>query len=426
MKRISSLILLLTLVTSLFAQDVTYSEAQQLARDNYPLVKRYDLISRTEQLTLSNVSKQWLPQVQIDAQATWQNRVTEWADGMKGMMEQYGISMKGLKKDQYNVGFSVNQMVYDGGSTSAQRTVAKAQAKVDEAQNTTELYALRERIDEIFFSILLTDGRLLLNEEMQKTLKSNEEKLRKMLGQGTTTQSDVNAMTAELLTTQQQHTELETTRDALLSVLSVFLGKEVHGVIKPSPADVTMGDAANRPELEQYRLQTELVNAQKKTLDSGLMPKVGVFANGYYGYPGYNMFNDMMKHDWSFNVMLGAKVTWDIGSLYTRKNDLAKLQNQRDEIATAQETFLFNNKLQQSQESTTIIGYKRLIQQDDEIVQLRQRVRKAAEAKLDYGIVDVNDLVQEISKENQASINKTLHEVELLKHQYSLATIKGE
>ena len=148
------------------------------------------------------------------------------------------------------------------------------------------------------------------------------------------------------------------------------------------------------------------------------MPKLGVFAQGFYGYPGYNMFEDMMSHDWSWNGMIGARLTWNIGALYTRKNDKAKLQVQRDLTESNREEFLFNNRLEQIQQHESIMRYRKLMADDDEIISLRSAVRKAAESKLSHGIIDVNDLVREINQENAARVQQSMHEIEMLKQIY--------
>jgi hypothetical protein len=148
------------------------------------------------------------------------------------------------------------------------------------------------------------------------------------------------------------------------------------------------------------------------------MPKVGVFAQGFYGYPGLNMFEDMMRHKWSLNGLVGARVTWTIGALYTRKNDKAKLQLQRDMTESSREVFLFNNNLEQIQQNENIERYQKLMAHDGEIISLRQAVRKAAESKLAHGIIDVNDLVREINQENAACVQQSVHEIEMLKEIY--------
>ena len=160
------------------------------------------------------------------------------------------------------------------------------------------------------------------------------------------------------------------------------------------------------------------MKAQEKALNATLMPKVGVFAQGFYGYPGLNMFEDMMRHDWSLNGIVGARLTWNIGALYTRKNDKAKLQLQRDLTESNRNVFLFNNNLEQIQQNENISRYKKLMADDEEIISLRQAVRKAAESKLSHGIIDVNDLVREINAENAARVQQSMHEIEMLKEIY--------
>ena len=156
------------------------------------------------------------------------------------------------------------------------------------------------------------------------------------------------------------------------------------------------------------------------------MPKLGVFAQGFYGYPGYNMFEDMMSRKFSWNGMIGARLTWNIGALYTRKNDRAKLNVQRSMFNVKRETFLFNNYLEQIQQNENIERYKKLMADDDEIISLRSSIRKAAESKLAHGIIDVNDLVKEINNENAAKVQQKVHEIEMLKEIYDQKFTLGE
>ena len=150
------------------------------------------------------------------------------------------------------------------------------------------------------------------------------------------------------------------------------------------------------------------------------MPRLGVFAQSYYGYPGYNLFDDMMSRKFSWNGMIGARISWNIGALYTRKNDKAKIQMQRENAEVSRERFVFDNRLEQIQQSENISRYRKLMEEDDEIIALRSSVRKAAESKLSHGIIDVNDLLKEINNENRARVQQTMHEIEMLKEIYDL------
>ena len=405
-------------------QAQTLDECQKAAEQNYPLIRQYDLIGKTTELTVANIGKGWLPQISASAQATLQSDVVSWPDQMKTMMTGMGIEMKGLKKDQYRVGIDINQTVYDGGAISSQKAIAREQGKVEAAQTEVNIYNVRKRVNEMYFSLLLLNDQILLNRDMEELLAGNERKLASMVKNGTAAESDLQSLKAERLNTLQRTTELESQKRMLQTMLSTFCGIEVTAVGKPDAR--TSEGAGNRPEMRLFDSQLRLADMQEKALNSALMPKLGVFAQGFYGYPGYNMFEDMMSHKWSWNGMIGARLTWNIGALYTRKNDKARLKLQRDMTETSREVFLFNNNLEQIQQNENISRYKRLMADDDEIISLRSAVRKAAESKLSHGIIDVNDLVREINAENAARLQQSMHEICMLKEIYDRQYTIGE
>lgn len=409
---------LVMLPTAIMAQ--TLEECQQAAERNYPLIKQYGLIEKTTQLTVANIQKGWLPQVSASAQATYQSDVMSWPDQMKTMMTGMGTDMKGLTKDQYRVGIDVNQTLFDGGVISSQKAIARQQGKVQEAQTEVQLYNVRKRVNEMYFSLLMLDEQIVLNHNMQELLAGNERKLQAMVKSGTAAESDWQSVKAERLKVMQQATSLESQKRMLTMMLSTFCGIETNIIQKPlvKPENGELMSESHRPELRALDAQIGLLNAQEKALNAALMPKLGVFAQGYYGYPGLNMFEDMMSHKWSLNGIIGARLTWNIGALYTRKNDKAKLQLQRDLTESNREVFLFNNRMEQLQQSEEISRYKQLMNDDAEIISLRAAVRKAAESKLSHGIIDVNDLLREINQENAARVQQSIHEIEMLKEIY--------
>ena len=420
------LFLALTMLPML-ALGQTLDECQQAAEKNYPLIQQYGLIEKTTQLTVANIQKGWLPQVSASAQATYQSDVTAWPDEMKTMMGGMGIDMKGLTKDQYRVGIDVQQTIYDGGVISSQKRIAREQGKVQAAQNEVNIYNVHKRVNEMYFGLLLIDEQIKLNTDLQTLLAGNERKLESMTKRGTAAESDLQSVKAERLNAVQKGTELASQKQMLQRMLSTFCGIEVNNIQKPQvKADggglMSEGRGLmaenHRPELKVLDAQISVLNAQEKALNAALMPKVGVFAQGFYGYPGLNMFEDMMRHKWSLNGIIGARVTWNIGALYTRKNDKAKLQLQRDMTENSREVFLFNNNLEQIQQNENIERYQKLMAHDGEIISLRQAVRKAAESKLAHGIIDVNDLVREINQENAACVQQSVHEIEMLKEIY--------
>ena len=345
---------------------------------------------------------------------------------MKSMMQGMGIDMKGLKKDQYRVGVDISQTVYDGGAISSQKQIAQEQEQVQLAQTEVSLYQVKKRVNEMYFSLLMLEEQMQLNRDLQELLSGNERKLESMVKRGTAAESDWLNVKAERLNVMQQATTLESSQQMLREMLSIFCGLEVKDVQKPDGTSLLASTEGQRPELKLFDAQLRLAEAQEKSLNAALKPRFGLFAQGYYGYPGLNMFEDMMRHQWSLNGIIGARITWNIGALYTRKNDKAKLQQQRLLTESNREVFLFNNRLEQIQQNQEIARYRKLMTDDEEIIQLRSAVRKAAESKLAHGIIDVNDLVREINQENAARVQQKMHELEMLKQIYDNAYTKGQ
>ena len=398
----------------------TLEECQQAAERNYPLIRQYGLIEKTTALTVANIQKGWLPQVLASAQVTYQSDVVAWPDEMRGMLGQMGLNFEGLKKDQYKVGIDVQQTVFDGGAIKSQKEIVRKQGEVQTAQNEVNMYQVRKRVNEMYFGLLLIDEQIKLNADLQELLMQNEKKLSSMLKNGTAAESDYQNIKAERLNVAQQATSLQSQRQALVRMLSTFCGIEMKEAVKPKIVATMSQQTVQRPELKAIDAQLKLADAQEKALDAALMPKLGVFAQGYYGYPGYNMFEDMLSRKFSWNGMIGARLTWNIGALYTRKNDKAKIQLQRETAETSRDVFLFNNNLEQIQQNENIERYRKLMADDKEIITLRSSIRKAAESKLSHGIIDVNDLVKEINNENAARVGQSMHEIQMLKEIYDL------
>lgn len=423
MKKI--MISLALIMLSSVSRAQTLEECQQAAEKNYPLIKQYGLIAKTTQLTVKNIQKGWLPQVTASAQATYQSAVTAWPESMQTMYQQMGLDMKGLRKDQYKIGVDLQQTIYDGGAISSQRNIAQQEGKVEEAQTETNLYQVRRRVNEMYFSLLLLNEQIQLNEDVKALLQSSEKKLSAMVKSGTAATSDLDNVRAERLSVEQQNENLKQQKLMLQRMLSVFCGLEVNNTQKPTPIQIA-SPVNNRPEIRLYNSQLELTEAKEKALDTQLRPKLGLFAQGFYGYPGLNMFEDMMNRKWSLNGIVGIKLSWNVSALYTHKNDKAKLNAQREMIENAREVFLFNNKLEEIQQSENISRYQTMMKSDDEIIVLRTNVRKAAESKLAHGIIDVISLLREINNENAAKTQQTIHEIDMLKEMYNLKYTNNE
>lgn len=412
-------LLLLSVLSVLFpaVRAQSLEECRQAAEHNYPIIRQYDLIARTTELTVRNIQKAWFPQISVTAQGSYQNKVTAWPENLQGLFSQMGLQLQGLSRDQYKVGIDVRQTLFDGGTIGSRREIARGEGAVQAAQTEVDLYKIGQRVHEMYFGLLLLDEQLRLNADANALLRSNEAQLAAMLKSGTASAGDFENVKAERLSAEQQQTELLSQRQTLQRLLSLFCGIPVDSIRRPAVPNLPSGEN-KRPELRFFDRRLQLTDAQEKALDAQLLPQLGFFAQGYYGNPGLNLFEDMMKRRWSWNGIAGLKLTWNLSALYTHRNEKSKLRVQRELIENARQLFLFNNRLDETQQSENVRRFREIAQRDGEIIALRTAVRKAAESKLAHGVIDVNGLLREINKENAAKTQQAIHEIDMLKAMY--------
>lgn len=420
MKRIALLCGCLLAGLSAGAQ-VTLDECRRLARKHYPEIRQYDLVRRTEEYTLSNARRAWLPQLSLAAQATWQTEVPSFPNALAGMLAQQGIDMPGMNKDQYIAALELNQTLWDGGKSEADKRIARAEAAEQARSADVDLYALQGRVDNLFFGILLLDERIAQTRLTLDLLRSNLEKVRALQRNGVAMQSDADAVEAELLTVNQQLTQVTASRDSYRRMLEIFTGRPLDGERLERPdASEPRSMESSRPELALFDATADKLTAQERLVKAATRPCFGLFAQGYYGYPGMDYFQSMMSPDWSWNAMAGVKMSWNFGAYYTRKNSLAKLRTAKEQVEVQREIFLFNTRLQTAEESGDIARLRKALADDDRIVALRRSVREAAESKLRNGVIDTDDLLRKITDEAAAATARSAREIELLKTIYEL------
>ncbi len=400
----------------IFAQ-VTIESCYQKAQTNYPLIKQYGLIEKTKEYNLSNANKGYLPQVTFSGKATYQSDVTELPIDFSQLGIQ-GVSISPLSKDQYSATIDVNQTVWDGGAIKSQKEGVRTSAEVEKRSNEVTIYSINERVNQLFFGILLTDAQIEQNQLLQADLQRSCDQINSYIQNGIANQSDLDAIRVELIKAQQNKVRFVNTKKAYTDMLSQLIGEPLSAntqFVKPE-AIRPGAQTINRPELDLYAAQINNFEAKNREITSGLMPRLGLFATGGYGKPGLNM----LENDFSAYYIAGAKLTWNIGSFYTLKNNRKKIQNSINSVMTQRETFLFNTQLDVTQKDNTINSYFDQLKYDDEIIALRNSIKRASEAKIANGTLSGTDLSRDINAEQMAIQDKILHEMELLHAIYDL------
>lgn len=411
------------LCAALTAQaQLTLEECCRLAREHYPEIRKYDLIRQTEEYTLANANRAYLPQIGFSAQASWQTAVPTLPGVLTDMLAQQGVEMPGLKQDQYRVAVDVSQSLWDGGQTRAEKQLAAAEAAEQRRTTDVDLYAVEGRVKELFFGILALEEQVAQIGLTQALLQSNLDKLRALQREGAAMPSDGDAVEAELLAAGQRRAQAEASEASFRRMLALFtgLGSGDETLVRPEVCDPPADYTPQRPELALFEASAARLDTEQQRIKSASRPRFGLFIQGYYGYPGMDYFESMRSSDWTWNAMAGIRMTWNFGAYYTRRNSLEKIRTIRRQVDLQRDIFLFNTRLQSTEESGEIARLRRALADDDRIVALRRSVREAAEAKLRNGIIDTNDLLRKITDEAAATLNRSAREIELLKAIYDL------
>lgn len=420
MKKVIITLLAAILHICCYAQ-ITIDYCLEKAEHNYPLINRYSLVEKTKNIQLSDINKSWLPRISLYAQTTVQNIVPEFPEALENALAQMGQETKGLGHIQYKTGIDLSQTVWDGGAAKAQRNIQRASSMESEASIAVQMYAMKEKVMNLFFGILLMDEQIAQTENTVTLLQANHNLMTSMFTNGVAMQSDVDMIEAQILTLSQQLTEANNAMESYRNLLALYIGESLDGktLIKPN-ADIPSDYKSARPEISLFDARLQLNRAKEESIGVSVMPKIGLFAQAYYGYPGFNYFESMMKRDLSFNFLAGVKVSWNIDAFYTKKNSRKNLAIASEIIENDREVFLFNTRLQTKSQTNVITGLKKVIADDSKIISLRQNVRHAAESQLRNGVIDATALLSKITAENQARLAARYHEIQLIQNIYQL------
>jgi outer membrane protein TolC len=402
-------ICLLYSTQALAQEPLTLDKCYELATKNYPLIKQRELISKSGAYSVENAGKGYLPQLSFSGQATYQSDVVHFP--LPGLPQ--------LSKDQYKVQAEISQTLYDGGSIHYQKELSKAATATQEQQLEVNLYAVKDRVSQLFFGILLSEEQLQQNDLRRTDIESGIHKMQGAVDNGTALRSSADELKAELLNVEQTGTQLMAAKKAYMQMLALFINQPVTTLVKP--AAVNIPTDIKRPELSLYEHQQQTYEIQEKQLRSNYLPKISAFVQGGYGRPTYNIIDN------SFGVfgMGGLRLSWTLNSLYTLHNNKQTLRINRQDLDVQKETFLFNTRLTLTQQQVNAQQFDDMISQDQQIIALRTSVKNAAVAQLENGVITSHDYISQVNAENQARQNLALHEIQLLQIQYNSKNTSG-
>ena len=405
------------------AQDtslLTLAQAYDLAQKNYPLIKQKDLVRQTADLSISNLSKGYLPQLSISGQATYQSDVT------KVNVTIAGINIESPAKDQYKVVAEASQLIYDGGVIKQQKVYQQLNENVQQQQLEVELYKVKERINQLYLGILFLDEQMKQTDLVKNDLNTGIKTIEAQVSNGVAFKSNLNVLRAELLKADQNTIQLQASRKGMLETLGLFLNKplaEDRKLEMPSTANLVVTDTqVQRPELKSFSLQQDLIKSQDKLINAKNLPRTSLFVQGGYGRPALNL----LENKFDFYYIGGVRLNWSLGGFYTSKKEKQLVEVNKRIVDVQKDVFMLNTNASLKTQQSEIEKLQQLIVSDAEIIGLRKSVKEAAQAQLNNGVITVNDFLQQVNAEDQARQALIMHQVQLLQAQINYETILGK
>ncbi len=414
-----SIMVLSNLVSAQTVDRLTLVQTYDLAQKNYPVIKQKELVRQTADITIENLQKGFLPQFTVNGQATYQSDVTGFNISLGG------INIKAPDKDQYKVIADLNQMIYDGGVIKQQKVAAQLNAGVQQQQVEVELYQLKDRINQVYLGILFLDEEIKQADLTRQDILSGIKRVEVQVSNGVALKSGLNQLKAELLQNDQRTIELKESRKGLIRTLALFLNQPLNEetiVFERPVVNVTTESGISRPELKLYNDQANLILHQDKLITTKNLPRVSLFAQGGYGKPGL----DFLKNESVWFYTGGIRFTWPFGGLYTIKKEKQQTEISKEMVDVEKETFILNTNTTLKKQQSEIEKYLQIAGRDEEIIDLREQVKKASLAQLENGVITADDYLRMVTEESQARQSLIIHQIQLLQAQINYQTTLGK
>ena len=416
MKRLLVLFLILFTLPSIAQQSITLEECYALVVQNYPLAKQSQLLEAQNKLDAEVISSARLPQFNLDAQATYQSDVIE--------IPIPNSTIEPLNKDQYRATLSVNQLIYNGGRTNATLNVKSAQLKTKQKQVEVTLYQLKQQINQLYFSILLSQEADVLLKAKQVQLNAKLKEVKSGIKYGVILPSSDKILEAELLKISQQFYESESNKIVLIETLSSLIGQSLNAstLFQNPLVEIRLQEALNRPELDLFQFKKEEIESSEVLISKQNSPKLLGFATGGYGNPGLNMLDNSFQPFYT----VGVKLNWNVFDWNSSKNQRKSLAINKDLVDNEVEIFKLNTNIELNKQQKDIEKMEAIIASDIEVINLREDILQTADSQLKNGVITSSAYITELTNLYEDENTLVRHKIELQFTKANYNVIKGQ
>ena len=420
MKRLLFFIVIFLTILPVRSQEITLAACQEQARANFPLTRQQGLIDQVTKNTIEALMAQYFPQFRLSGQASYQSDVTKIDLNMPDGFPKIDIPTP--EKDQYKLYLDVSQTIFGGGSLGVQQQFTKAEAEVNKQRIEVKLYKLRDKINQVYYGILLADEQQKQTDILKNDLKKKKKKVKVMVKNGVSLETNQFNLEAELITINQNIKNIELGRSALLEILGKLIGKDLDKDTQlTKPGTIRLKSDFVRPELTLIDLQKNTLSLQNLQLAAQNVPEISLFLQGGWGKPALNLFSTKFEPYY----LGGVRLQWNISRLYTILRERRIIETRLKMYDVEKDMFTMNNDIEQTQQLSKINQLNLSLKSDDELIALRSKIKQTSQVQLENGVITSADFIRDANAENQARQKKALHEMQLILEQYHLLWMKA-
>jgi outer membrane protein TolC len=398
---------------------------QEAAISADPRFRELRLQQARTDLTVANIQAERLPSIAAEAQTQYQSDVPTPPSGLPGLPA--GQPLFRVAKGTVDASLRIDQRILDR-TISTRLAVEHAQLAEEQARVRSTLFALRQEVNDAFFTAALLQERA---HALSATIADLELQLRETgarVREGAALAADASAVEATLLQRRQDDDELRANRATALARLSDLTGRAITDTdelalpdLHAAVVDASREAARARPEYEQFDRVKDRLTRQQDAATAREQPRVSAFARVGVGRPGLNFLSDQVE---SYGLA-GLQLRWTAWTWGAAAREREALGIQREIVEADEAAFTKGIGRSADADRLAIDRLDRAMTLDDRIVTLREEIVRTTEIRFREGAATASEYLDRSTELLTARFTRAGHGVELAEARARFLTTLG-
>ena len=385
---------------------------------NMPILRQKPFLAEILENKLKTYSNLYLPAFAVNGQATLQSHVPNLPFSLPG------TPSLDIPKNQYRAWIEINQPIYDGGFSKAQKEVEFANNSVSLLQLDAGAFEYKKQVAQVFFQVLLAENQQEILKDVLILLNGKKKTSMDAAKNGVLQENDILKIEVEILNQERKIKELEQAIMSGKEVLSLMTGVDVSGRKLKTPINKSIENEISdlHPELKLISLQQINLAANRSLILVQRKPKISFFGQAGVGAPNpYNFF----KSKTSAFYYAGLRINWTLWDWGKTSRETGNLQLVHHLLAEqkSQKTLELKNRMIRLENDSKLIIEQ--LEIDKNLVKLRKQIRENSANQLKEGIITLIQYNDEVLAEEQALIGLTIDEISLIRIQFLIQFENG-